>query len=104
MNRFRFALLATALVTVGVGCSMPRSPFQGGLYTDVKDGLAVNNGPIGTLSGSAEARTIIGITTGDCSISAAAAKGNIKEISHVDYHSWGIMGIYGTTTTTVYGK
>ncbi len=104
MNKLSLTLVAVALVAVGVGCSVPRAPIAGALYIDVKDGLAVNNGPLGADSGSAEAYSICGITTGDCSITKAAANGGIKEISHVDYHSWGILGIYGTTTTTVYGK
>lgn len=104
MNKLTLTLVAVALVAIGVGCSMPRSPMSGGIYIDVKDGLAVNNGPLGTTSGSAEATAIFGIVLGDCSINKAASNGNVKEISHVDYHSWGILGIYGTTTTTVYGR
>lgn len=104
MNKLSLTLVSVALIAVGVGCSVPRAPIAGALYVDVKDGLAVNNGALGADSGSATASSIFGITTGDCSISTAAANGSIKEVSHVDYHSWGILGIYGKTTTTVYGK
>jgi hypothetical protein len=104
VNKLSLVLTAVALILVGVGCSVPRSPIPGALYTDVKDGLMANSGPVGTKEGSAMATSIFGITTGDCSIKAAMTAGAINDISYVDYHSWGILGVYSTTTTTVVGK
>lgn len=105
MKKLSLALAAAALVMLSVGCSMVRSPASYSLYADVKDGLAVGTGDVGTKPpGVATATTIFGITTGDCSIATAAKQGSITKIGHVDYHSWGILGIYGTTTTQVYGQ
>jgi hypothetical protein len=104
VSKLCLTLVAVAVVSLSVGCSVPRAPISGSLYVDVKDNLQVNPGPLGPNKGEATASSIIGITTGDCSVTTAAANGKITEISHVDYHSWGIMGIFAKTTTVVYGK
>ncbi len=104
MTKLGITLVAVTLVLVGLGCSLPRSPILGGIYTNVSDGLLANPGPVGTKMGEATATGIVGVTLGDSSINAALAQGQITEISYVDYYSWGILGVYAKTTTRVYGK
>lgn len=102
-----FKVLAVlSLCFIAYGCSVPRAPIAGALYTNVKDGLIANPGPIpaSPKTGEAMATGIFGITTGDSSIETAAKNGGITKIHYVDYSSWGIMGIYGTTTTRVVGE
>ncbi|HVR75492.1 MAG TPA: TRL-like family protein [Planctomycetota bacterium] len=103
-----FKVLAVlSLCFIAYGCSVPRSPIAGALYTNVKDVLIANPGPVPASlkpPGEAMATGIFGITTGDSSIETAMKNGGITKIHFVDYSSWGIMGIYGTTTTRVYGE
>jgi hypothetical protein len=98
-------VVAVTLVSISVSCSMPRSPITFALYQDVKDGLAVNPGdiPDAPKVGESTSTSVIGITTGDSSIDAARRQGNLKKIYYADYHSFSILGIYGKTTTKVYG-
>ena len=98
-------VVAVTLVSISVSCSMPRSPISFVLYQDVKDALGVNPGdiPDSPKVGEATATSIIGITTGDSSIDAARRQGNLKKIYYADYQSYSILGIYGKTTTKVYG-
>jgi hypothetical protein len=53
--------------------------------------------------GQASSTGIICFATGDSSIKTAADNGGITKISHVDYHTTSVLGIYAKTTVTVYG-
>ena len=75
---FAFAFAAMMLA----GCV--KSPLVGGIYTDVKDGLAV--------TGNAGA-----------SIQAAAREAGITRIHHVDYQAKSYVGVYTIYTIIVYG-
>jgi hypothetical protein len=101
-----FAVVAVAIVGILSGCSIARTPISYSLYADVTGDGAVTSNPIPASPkvGEASAMSVIGITTGDCSISAAAKAGGITKISYVDYHSMGILGVYAKTTTKVYGE
>lgn len=101
-----FAVVAVALVGIISGCSIARTPISYALYADVhgNDAVTSNAIPASAKVGEASAMSVIGITTGDCSISAAAKAGGISRISFVDYHSMGILGVYARTTTKVYGE
>ena len=98
-------LAVLCLLLTTTGCYIVDSPVRGWVYTDVKWA-----GPVGDASGkakqgSAEAMSVLGlVATGDCSIEAAASKGGVTKIHHVDFHSWNILGIVGRLTTTVYGE
>ena len=54
--------------------------------------------------GQATSTGIICVATGDSSIKTAAANGGITKISHVDYHTTSVLGLYTKTTVTVYGE
>lgn len=68
--------------------------------------LAATSNTVGTKCGKATAPIFLSVLTfgGDASIDTAAKKAGIKKISHVDVHTTNILGIYGTTTTIVYGE
>jgi hypothetical protein len=91
-------------LTLG-GCAAVRSPVSGSLYLDVKSSESVGTGVVSPKMGSAQATTILGwVGTGDASISTAAKAAGITKVSYVDYHSTNILGLFGTTTTIVYGE
>lgn len=93
------ALLAGVLLS---GCA---TPYPAGMfYTEIKSPVAVGDAGSGNKMGVAKATSILGlVATGDASIKAAMANGNISKIRHVDYESKNILGIYGEYTTVVYG-
>lgn len=64
----------------------------------------VDNDVKPTKVGTATARGIVCFTEGDCSIKAAMDNGGIKKVHHIDYKVTSILGVYGTTTTQVYGE
>ena len=98
------AVLATAAV-LSTGCAQARAPLTGGIYTDVKDTSTVTGNTLGSKVGTAKASSVLGIVaTGDASVQAAAKAGGITKISHVDYHSVGILGLHATYTVEVYGE
>jgi len=88
-----------------MSCAMVMSPAMGTLYTDVKAPLAVTSESNSSKTGRAECVSILGIVAnGDCSIDAAMRDGKITKVSHVDYQSKNILGVYAAMTTIVYGN
>lgn len=95
---FAFAF-AAALFT---GCV--KSPIVGGIYTDIKDGMAVTGNAGSSKVGTAEAKGYLGIVAmGDASIQAAAREAGITRIHHVDYQAKSYVGVYTIYTIVVYG-
>lgn len=100
-------LIAVSLLGMMVlaGCVSPAgAPIMGAIYTDVSGPAAA--GPAAGFSkvGQSEAVGIICVATGDASIDAAAKSAGITKIHHVDVNYMSILGVYGKTTTTVYGE
>lgn len=95
---------AAAIITTGC-VSAPFEPPMG-IYSDVTAPLSTEGMiAVGSKSGEASARTILGlVATGDCSIAAAARNGGLKQITHVDYKYKNILGIVQKTTVVVYGE
>jgi len=87
------------------GCAFPVSPVGiGFIYTDVKGPVNASSNTKGSKHGQAEAMNILGIVaTGDASINAAAGNAGITKVSHVDFKSWSILGLFSKFTTDVYG-
>jgi hypothetical protein len=79
-------------------------PIAGTIYTDVSGPGPVTSNSGSSKMGEATAQGILGVVTGDCSVKTAAANGGITKISHVDYHSTSVLGVWGKCTTTVYGE
>ena len=76
-----------------------------GVYsTSGKMGLMDNNGPT-PKTGKACMKSILSLAaSGDASIAAAKANGNITKVSTIDYEVDNLLGIYGTYCTVVKGE
>ena len=86
--------LAAAFVALAcAGCV--KSPVVGGIYTDVKDGLAVTGNAGSSKVGPAEGKGYVGLT--------AARDAGITRIHHVDYQAKSYVGVYTIYTVIVYG-
>ena len=85
---FAFAFAAMMLA----GCV--KSPLVGGIYTDVKDGLAVTGNAGSSKVGTAEAKGYVGVV---------AREAGITRIHHVDYQAKSYVGVYTIYTIIVYG-
>lgn len=96
----------TLLALLLGGCTPAVSPFAGGgLFTDFEGPLMATSNQKSTKVGVATGKTIIGIGTGDVSISAAMKNGDITKIHHIDTHSKSILGgLYSEFTIKVYGE
>ena len=73
-----------------------KSPLVGGIYTDVKDGLAVTGNAGSSKVGTAEAKGYVGVV-------ALAREAGITRIHHVDYQAKSYVGVYTIYTIIVYG-
>ena len=95
--------LAAAFVALAcAGCV--KSPVVGGIYTDVKDGLAVTGNAGSSKVGTAEVKGYVGLgAPGDASIQTAARDAGITRIHHVDYQAKSYVGVYTIYTVIVYG-
>jgi hypothetical protein len=96
-----------ALAGLVAGCVGPMGPVGGVgamVYTDVSGPVGATGNASGSKVGQASSTGIICVATGDSSIKAAAANGGITKISHVDYHTTSVLGLYAKTTVTVYGE
>jgi hypothetical protein len=106
MKRVALCSLAAGLVALS-GCVGPIGSVAvvgGGLYMDVSGPIGATSNTVGTKMGQATSTGIICVATGDSSIKTAAANGGITKISHVDYHTTSILGLWAKTTVTVYGE
>jgi hypothetical protein len=105
MKRAVVCSLGAALVAL-TGCVGPMGQVGGawgGVYTDVSGAFGATGNPGGSKMGQASSSGIICVATGDSSIKAAMSNGGITKISHVDYHTTSVLGLYAKTTVTVYG-
>jgi len=105
MKRVLVCSLAIGMVAI-TGCVGPMGPVGGVggmVYTDVSGPVCATGNPGGTKMGQATSEGIICVATGDSSIKTAAANGGITKISHVDYHTTSVLGLYTKTIVTVYG-
>lgn len=76
-----------------------------GIYTGVEGPVTATSNNVGTKVGDGSASNILGIiATGDASINSAANSAGISEISHIDYETTTVLGIYSTYTIYVYGN
>ncbi|MFA6816718.1 MAG: TRL domain-containing protein [Lentisphaeria bacterium] len=123
MNGFRRVKYMLLCVIVGLlltGCanmmtSTQFSPSKGFIVTTFSAPLQLNYPEKGVkiteASGSASSYYIhdilfSGMTCAwdNCSIDEAARNGNIRNVHYADYSLLTVLGIFGKTTTTVYGE
>ncbi|HIY15376.1 TRL-like family protein [Alistipes sp. An66] len=101
MKKLLAGIFACAAL-LSVGCA--KSPVVGGIYTDVKDGLAVTGNAGSSKVGTAEVKGYVGLVAlGDASIQTAAREAGITRIHHVDYQTKSYVGVYTIYTIIVYG-
>ena len=100
------ALLFASCSFFLVGCTMISAPIGGGLYTKVTyDGAIGDQAVSPTKTGRACAKSILGlVATGDASVTAAKANGNITKVAHVDHTAMNIYFFYGKYCTIVKGE
>ena len=92
MKKLLAGIFACAAL-LSVGCA--KSPVVGGIYTDVKDGLAVTGNAGSSKVGTAEVKGYVGLVAlGDASIQTAAREAGITRIHHVDYQTKSYVGVY----------
>jgi hypothetical protein len=106
MKRVALCSLAASLIAL-TGCVGPMGTVGGvgaGIYTDVSGPIGATSNTAGTKMGQASSTGIICVATGDASIKTAAANGGITKISHIDYHTTSVLGLWAKTTVTVYGE
>lgn len=89
-------------------CGCITAPFEPpmGIITTVTAPLSTE-GPIvyGPKKGEAVCSSVLGIvSTGDCSIAAAAKNGGLTKINHVDYQYKNYIGVYQEVKVIVYGE
>lgn len=99
-------LVGFALTSCSTAFSTVKSPVGvGGIYTGVEGPITATSADVGTNVGKASATNILGIiAVGDASINTAANSGNISKISHVDYKTTSILGLYVKHEVYVYGS
>ncbi len=88
------------------GCVGPMGSVGGvggSIFTDVSGPVGATSNSVGSKMGQATSQGILGFATGDSSIKTAAANAGITKISHVDYHTTSVLGVWAKTTVTVYG-
>ena len=103
----KLAIVVVAFIaTVLSGClSAPFMP-PSGVVTVTRAPLSTEgNWSVGAKCGSASSFSVLGLyAAGDCSITAAAAKGGLKKITNVDYEYTNILGIWQKATVITYGE
>ena len=106
MKKLAVVVAFFAMTYLLSGCAAySAGPVIGFIYTDVQAPLTATANPVASKVGTAEATSILGlVATGDASINTAARNAGITRISHVDYASKSILGIYATFTVYVYGE
>ncbi len=98
-------LSIAALSLVMTACATGRSPVSPGMVvTAVSGSESVTSNKLGSLSGTACATNVLGLFAfGDASTQAAAKKGGLSSVSHVDYKTNSVLGVYATSCTVVHG-
>ena len=100
------AILSVGLLTLCSCYSAPVMPPSGWVYSEIAAPMDVdaNNTDMGARTGESESMSILGLVAlGDCSVEAAAKKGGIKTVKHLDYKYTNILGIYQKFVTVAKG-
>jgi hypothetical protein len=98
------AIAAVSSLALLGGCAAGYTPVSTGLITNVKGPITATDYKGTSKTGTACAKTIIGlVNSGDASIAAAKANGGITTVSTVDFHTKGFYPFFGETCTIVKG-
>jgi hypothetical protein len=94
-------LVSSILLTA---CQPVSSPLVGLIYNDTKYGYIATAASGGLKEGKACATSFFSlIATGDASLTAAKAQGDIRIITHIDHSTTNILGIYAKHCTLARG-
>ena len=78
---------------------------SGMLYNDTVEPAQVTSNALGSKVGEAQTFNYLGaVALGDAGVQKAAKQAGITKVSHVDKKVFSILGIFTTTTYTVYGN
>ena len=105
MKKLIASATLVALTVFFPGCATPLP--VGAAFTDIELPVMVtsNSSSSNTKKGTSTCESYLGLfAVGKASIEEAAENGDIKKISHVDWHAKNILGVYGIYTVTVYGE
>lgn len=107
MKNFLYFFGASALIVTLSGCAAGAATYYdapGVLYAKYSMAREAQ-GQVGSKSGKACATSILGwISTGDASVTAAAANGGITKVSSIDRDVENILSVYATYCTVVHGE
>jgi hypothetical protein len=79
------------------------TPITGFLYNEASGPNAVGSGEMGSKTGTACSKGVLGVVWGDASIEAAKNAGDIKKIAHVDHTVTTVLAVYARYCTVVRG-
>lgn len=86
-------------------CAIVKAPLSATMYTDVKAPVAVTSNSVSNKVGTSQAISYLGVVAvGDASIDAAAKRGGITKIHHVDEHATNVLGLFAKYEVIVYGE
>lgn len=105
MKNILKVLLAVSLLAAA-SCALPRpSAGPGFIYTNVTEGIFVNNAVEDRKQGQECTSNILGIvSSGDASIDVVKRKASIKNVASIDRTYEGILGVYAKSCTIVKGN
>ena len=100
------AMLLSSLAFTSCAYIAPSGkPISGALYTGVTTSEIATSNEVGTKVGTSKAFNILGlVSVGEAGIQDAAKDAGITKISHVDYKTTGVLGLFTITKTIVYGE
>lgn len=111
MKRLCQTLALVAVVAGLSGCAAglrsPVVPYYGMGFTSVSAPVDVtfDGSEMGGRCGRSKSSCLLGMFAwGDCSVNAAARKGNIGRIDHVDCEIFNLLGIYSSYETVIWGE
>ena len=106
MKKLASLLTVLTLAFVSVQSAQAYEPWGIGIYNGTIEAMdyATPNATLGSKSGEATCKTILGIVNwGDCSIKSAMKNGRISRVTAADWEKHFVL-IYGEKTLRVYGN
>jgi hypothetical protein len=103
MKKFA-SLCAVALLCTGCAVVTTQA-LNGFFYSEMTSPGSISGANLGGKSGTSSAESFLGlIARGDAGIHAAATGAGLSSVSHVDYKSYSILGVYAKIETYAYGN
>ncbi len=97
-----FTVIKAPSSDIVISESCPTNSSRGGITG--KEGFSASDSRAATKSGTASCHSILGLfAIGDCGIDAAKKAGGINKVTYIDHSTLGVLFLYGSYTTVVYG-